>query len=137
MIYHFTANTIKYVCHSIRSMFWVLGIYNFAFRIKILTAILLRISCFYFMYILSRPFTWWNWQCLTPSPLRRHSLWMAPYWFDKWGTSEGPEGFQTDFKWVEVNPMIILDRFSTVQNLQRALILQTSNWSGTMFCHFL
>ena len=29
MIYHFNAHTIDCVCHSIRSMFRVLGIYNF------------------------------------------------------------------------------------------------------------
>ena len=29
MIYYFTAHTINCVCHSIRSMFRVLGIYNF------------------------------------------------------------------------------------------------------------
>ena len=30
-------------------------------------------------------------------------------------------------------PLIIQDQFYTVQNLQRSLILQTSNWSGTFF----
>ena len=29
----FSANTINCVCHSIRSMFRLLGIYNFAFRL--------------------------------------------------------------------------------------------------------
>ena len=33
--------------------------------------------------------------------------------------------------------MIIQDPFGTIQNLQRALIPQTSNWSGTIFCPFL
>ena len=33
--------------------------------------------------------------------------------------------------------MIIQDLFGTIQNLQRALIPQTSNWSGTIFCCFL
>ena len=49
------------------------------------------------------------------------------------GTSEGPEGFQTDSKWVQVIPMIIKDQFGTAHNLQRVLIPQTSNWSGTIF----
>ena len=29
------------------------------------------------------------------------------------------------------------DQFGTIQNLQSALIPQTSNWSGTIFCSFL
>ena len=33
--------------------------------------------------------------------------------------------------------MIILDQFGTIKNLQRALIPQTSYWSGTIFCRFL
>ena len=33
--------------------------------------------------------------------------------------------------------MIILDQFSTIQNLQRALIPQTNNWSEIIFCRFL
>ena len=32
---HFTAHTIECVCHSIRPMFGVLGLYNFAFGSKI------------------------------------------------------------------------------------------------------
>ena len=34
MIYHFTAHTISCVCHSIRSMSRVLGIYNFVVDIN-------------------------------------------------------------------------------------------------------
>ena len=34
MIQHFTAYTINCVCHSIRSMFRVLGIYNFVRNLK-------------------------------------------------------------------------------------------------------
>ena len=34
MIY-FTAHTFKCVCHSIRTMFRVLGIYNFALKLKV------------------------------------------------------------------------------------------------------
>ena len=33
--------------------------------------------------------------------------------------------------------MIIYDQFGTIQNLQRAPISQTSNWSGIIFGHFL
>ena len=33
--------------------------------------------------------------------------------------------------------MIIQDQFGTIQNLQRALISQTSYWSGIIFCPFL
>ena len=33
--------------------------------------------------------------------------------------------------------MIIQDQFGTIQNIQRALISQTSNWKGTLFCRFL
>ena len=33
--------------------------------------------------------------------------------------------------------MIINDQFVTIQNLQRALISQTSNWAGTIFGRFL
>ena len=33
MSYSFSAHTIKCVCHSIRSMFRVLGVYNFGFLI--------------------------------------------------------------------------------------------------------
>ena len=33
--------------------------------------------------------------------------------------------------------MIIQDQFGTIQNLQRALIPKTSNWSGTILGRFL
>ena len=33
--------------------------------------------------------------------------------------------------------MIIYDQFVTIQNLQRALMPQTSNWAGTIFGRFL
>ena len=33
--------------------------------------------------------------------------------------------------------MIIYDQFGAIQNLQRTLILQNSNWSGTIFDRFL
>ena len=55
------------------------------------------------------------------------------YWFAEWGTSEGPEWFQTDCIWVQVIPLIIQNQFHTIQNLQRSPIPQTSNWSGTFF----
>ena len=58
---------------------------------------------------------------------------LTDYWFVQQGTSEGPEGFLTDFKWVQVIPIIIQNHLSTIQNLQRALIPQTNNWSGTFF----
>jgi hypothetical protein len=35
----------------------------------------------------------------------------------------------------EVNSRVLVT--TTIQNLQRALIPQTSNWSGTIFCRFL
>ena len=34
MIKHFTTHTINCACHSLRSMFRVLGMYNFAKRVK-------------------------------------------------------------------------------------------------------
>ena len=52
---------------------------------------------------------------------------MTNYWFGEQGTSEGPEWFKIDFKWVKMNHMIIQDQFSTIKNLQRAPIPQTSN----------
>ena len=55
----------------------------------------------------------------------------------EYGTSEGPEGFQTDSKRVQVIPMIIYDQIGTIQNLQRAIFSKTSNWSGTIFGRFL
>ena len=33
----------------------------------------------------------------------------------------------------EIIPVIIKDQFGTIQNIQRVLIFQTSNWSGTIF----
>ena len=55
----------------------------------------------------------------------------------EYGTSKGPEGFQTDSRRVQIIPMIILDQFGTIMNLYRALIFETSNWSRTIFCRFL
>ena len=43
----FFAHTINCVCHSIRSMFRVLGIYNFASRIKCVIAIVFILSFIY------------------------------------------------------------------------------------------
>ena len=58
---------------------------------------------------------------------------MSSYWFAEWGTSEGPEWFQTDCIWVQVIPLIIQNQFHTIQNLQRSPIPQTSNWSETFW----
>ena len=46
MIY-FTAHTFNYVCHCIRVMFRVLGMYNFASNLKEYTNSLVNMNSFY------------------------------------------------------------------------------------------
>ena len=66
---------------------------------------------------------------------KQQKTFLTSYWFVEWGTSEGPEWFIADCIWVQVIPLIVLDQFYSIHNLQRSTaISQTINWSGTLFC---
>ena len=48
---------------------------------------------------------------------KQQKKFLTSYWFEEYGTSEGPEWFQIDCIWVQVIPLIIQDQFYTIQNL--------------------
>ena len=64
MIY-FTAHTFKCVCHCRRAMFRVLGMYNFAFCLKIIAILIICSGFTSIILLLSlRQITWFNTQQL-------------------------------------------------------------------------